>query len=209
VRQKVAPLGGTHLDRFGQAGVSGPRELRIGAARLGGADAELADVKDEFAPAQFFDMSDEEKLTSPSFDLLASGVAFTATETLSYDTAGPVPIVIAYQTRIVDEPDQPAVLGDAELDRMAHHGAAGRAATRASGLARFEAPGVDVRVEPDAYLVVAADTLLPAGPQPEDGERWSRSEAAQRLRRWSAEHPEDDLTIVPAHEAAAALAVAG
>ncbi len=242
VRQRIAPLGAT-LDRFGAVGVDGARQLRVAEARLGAMKATTDDVKDEFAPAQFFDMSDEEKLSSPSFDLMSSGVSFRATEALSFDTQGPEAIVIAYRTFVVDAPDQPAravaatkpadgagtagkpkpgaaggsvpsagaggadaVLGGVELDRLAHVGAAGRAETRASGLARFDAPGLDVRVEPDAYLVVSAATLAPAGPQPAAGERWSRSEALQRRRRWLAQHPGDELTVVAAHEAAQPVA---
>jgi hypothetical protein len=226
-RQKIAPVGGIHLDRFGQAPIRGDRELRIDAAALGGVEAEIDDVKDEFAPAQFFDLSDEEKLTRASFDLLPSGVSFTATGTLTYDQSGPDPVVIAYQTRVVDQPDLPArpvtavaamarglaaagvpsgadaVLGGDDLDRLADVGAAGRAATRSTGLARFDAPGLDLRVATEAFLVVATATLAPAGPQPGAGERWSRSEAAEQLRRWLAEGgepAEPSLTVVPASE---------
>ena len=179
VRQKIAPLGGTHLDHFGQSPIAGAAELRIDTATLGGVAAQLADVKDEFAPAQFFDLSDEAKLANDGFDLIASGVAFTATDAIAYDHGGPTALVITYQTKIIDEPDKTLLLGGggiglprvepdwvlgAQLDRLAHTGAAGRAATRATGLARFDAPGLSLAVRDPSFLLVSAATLRPAGP---------------------------------------------
>ena len=234
VRQKVAPLGGAHLDRLGEARIAGPAELRVRSATLGGQPAAFEDVKDEFAPAQYFDMSDEDKLSSPAFDLMSSGIRFRATASLSFDDAGPDAVVIGYRTLIVDAPDAPLraaghaantlaaatgaaaagpdfALGGDELSRLAHDGAAGRAATRDSGLQRFAAPGLAMRVQPDAFLVVSAATLAPAGPQPAADERWSRSEALQHLRRWRAAQPDgaDELTVVPAPDAGAAPVAAG
>ncbi|WP_027346946.1 DUF6603 domain-containing protein [Hamadaea tsunoensis] len=222
VRQKIAPVGGTHLDHFGQAPIDGAAELRIDSATLGSALAQLADVKDEFAPAQFFELSDEQKLAADGFDQLPSGVTFTATDAVAYDHAGPAAVVIAYQTKVIDEldagpgksvagglpkPTPTWVLGGAHLDRLAHSGAAGRAATRSTGLARFQAPGLPLAVRDPAFVIVDKATLRPAGPAPAVKERWSRSEAADRLRRWAAGHPDHDLMIVPAHEAATGSAV--
>ncbi|GHJ43620.1 hypothetical protein Cs7R123_09620 [Catellatospora sp. TT07R-123] len=216
VRQKIAPVGGMRLDHYGQAPIDGAAELRIDSATLGGALAQLADVKDEFAPAQFFELSDDQKLTGNAFDLLPSGVSFTATDTVGYDHAGPSAVVITYQTKVIDEPDPVAaglaavglpkpdptwVLGGAHLNRLAYGGAAGRAATRATGLARFAGPGLKLTVRDPGFVIVAKDTLRQAGPVPATGERWSRSEAADRLRRWATAHPDHALMIVPAHEA--------
>ncbi|MFC0006312.1 DUF6603 domain-containing protein [Micromonospora siamensis] len=221
VRQRIAPVGGTHLDHFGQAPIDGSAELRIDSATLGGVPAQLADVKDEFAPAQFFALSDEQKLAADGFDLLPSGVSFAATDTIAYDQAGPAAVVIAYQTKVIDEPDPAGpgrtvagglprsvwVLGGAQLDRLAHGGAAGRAATRSTGLARFRAPGLPITVRDPGFLIVDRATLRPAGPAPAVDERWSRSEATDRLRRWSADHPDHDLMIVAAPEAVTGSAV--
>lgn len=215
VRQRVAPVGGTHLDHFGQSTIDGATELRIDSATLGGVAAQLADVKDEFAPSQFFELSDEQRLTGTSFDLMPSGVMFSATDAIAYDHAGPAAVVISYQTRIVDAPDPSVttlsiglprvekdwVLGGAELARLAHGGAAGRAETRSGGLARFSAPGLALAIRDESYVVVSTATLHPAGPRPASTQRWSRSEAADQLRRWAKTQPSLDLMIIPAHEA--------
>ncbi|MGI8334400.1 DUF6603 domain-containing protein [Actinomadura scrupuli] len=230
VRQAVAPVGGIRLDRLGRARLVGDREVRIQTATLGGRPCPTTEVKDAFAPAQFFDLDDEEKLTLPSFDQLPSGVALTAADTVDYDRAGPPAIPITYTTLVVDAPDPVTAhamsidpgkplpvkprqapdwtLGGAELGVLAKAGAAARADTRTGGLARFDAPGLDLAVRDTAYEVVSAHTLTPAGPRPATGERWSRSEANDRLRRWLDGHPADagKLTIAPVHEAGTATA---
>ncbi|SEG87961.1 hypothetical protein SAMN04489712_12145 [Thermomonospora echinospora] len=236
VRQAVAPVGGVRLDRLGRARLTGDREIRIEAASLGGDSCPTVDVEDPFAPDQYFDRSDEDKLTLPSFDRLPSGVSFTATDTIDYDRSGPPGIPITYTTLVVDAPDTAAAstlspamsslgsagpgrplpggprrapdwtLGGAELAVLAKTGAAAHAETRTGGLNRFDAPGLDLSVHDTAYEVVSVHTLTPAGPRPAGGERWSRTEAADRLRRWLADHPADTgrLTIVPVHEAGTA-----
>lgn len=297
-RQKVAPVGGTALDRFGQAPVLGDRSVSIDSASLGGAATATETVRDPFPAAQFRDMSDEEKLTQPSFDAMPSGVAFSATEALVFDQAGPAAVAIGYRTHLVDAPDtglraglvapgiaigdtptkplpgkplpgkplpdeplpgpfppdrpgkplplpdplpapepdplptpepdpvpvpdpqpepgpvpepepQPPVadwvLDGGLLDLLATAGAAGRAATRDSGAERFTGgPALPVLVAEEGYLVVSATRLVPTGPRPWQGERWSRSEALDRLRRHRAEHPNDpeQLIVLSAAEAA-------
>jgi hypothetical protein len=222
VRQRIAPVGGMRLDRLGQAPIDGAREIRIQSACIGRQIATVDVVKDDFAPAQFFDLDDEEKLTRASFDLLPSGVSFTATDSIVFDRPGPTAVVISYATYVVDAPGTAArpvrlgstlaptggdALSGADLDRLAYAGAAARAVTRSTGLGRFDAPGLDIAVGPESYLVVAAATLRPAGPQPGKDEWWSYTEAAEQRRRWIAAHPgEPALIVVPAPAATAAPA---
>jgi hypothetical protein len=220
VRQKVAPVGGIRLDRVGQAPIEGDREVRIQSARLGDAATDWSDVHDAFSPGQFLDLDDEAKLARQSFEAMPSGVAFDATDAIHFEPRGRT-VEIRYDTYVVDEPDAPArrvdgaaalaaavpgvSLSGADLDRLAYAGAAARAATRSTGSARFDAPGLRVGVAPESYVVVDASTLAPAGPRPEPGQRWSRTEATEHRRRWLAEHPAGPvLIVVPATAAQAA-----
>ncbi len=75
VSQKVAPLD-TELVRFGEATIQGPRNLKIQEVRLGGAKVTAGTVRDQFAPAQFLQMTDAQKLEAPSFQKLPSGASF-------------------------------------------------------------------------------------------------------------------------------------
>ena len=65
VKQSVVPLN-MDISRFGQTAPSGARRFAISSVSLGGANQRTESVRDFFAPAQFFDMSDEEKLSRPS-----------------------------------------------------------------------------------------------------------------------------------------------
>lgn len=78
VRQRLMPLD-VQLTHLGQAQlVGGPATYSITAATLGGAGTTFADVTDEFAMAQYLDLTDDEKLSRPSFDAQHAGVSFTS-----------------------------------------------------------------------------------------------------------------------------------
>jgi hypothetical protein len=124
-------------------------------------------VQDDFAPAQFFELSDEEKLARPSFERHDAGMRLGAVPVASGSSA---PKNIAYETFYIDEPG-----GAARTDAVATvHllsfvdilvlGSAGRAAKTRTAEVRYQAPGHPVLVQEPAFVVVDADTLAPAGP---------------------------------------------
>src|SRR6185295_18208388 len=74
VKQNVVPLN-LDISTFGQAAPAGARRFTIGVS-LGAQNQTPQTIKDFFAPAQFFKMTDDEKLSRPSFELMDSGVGF-------------------------------------------------------------------------------------------------------------------------------------
>jgi hypothetical protein len=84
--QRVAPLG-LSLQRFGQAQVVGPNrfditQVRVGSQVLGAPTT----VKESFARSHFVDMTEEEKLSQPSFERFTAGISVgTDTYTVSPD----------------------------------------------------------------------------------------------------------------------------
>ncbi|MGM1064868.1 DUF6603 domain-containing protein [Saccharothrix sp. Mg75] len=220
-RQRVAPLGGLHLDHFGTAPIAGDARIAVTGADLGGRAAEVIEVRDPFARSQFFRLGDEERLAAPSFEAMPSGVVFTAAGgTGTADSAGTF-VELGYRTTVVDALGATARLAAAgpdhvltadELLVLAGGGAAGRAATRDSGTARFADPrlGLALDVRDNAYAVVDARTLTgvaraAAGPDhPAAATRLTRTEALDRLRRAPA-GPEP-LVVVPVSETADAVA---
>ena len=70
VSQRVVPLD-TDIDRFGSAV---PIQRRFTVSLVGASGVER--VNEAFAPAQFRDMSDDEKLTAPAFEFLPAGLRF-------------------------------------------------------------------------------------------------------------------------------------
>ncbi|MGW0229191.1 DUF6603 domain-containing protein [Actinopolymorpha singaporensis] len=78
VTQRVAPLG-LALERFGAAPVTDHRPLRIESVRIDDGDPlDALGTSEHFAVAQFLDLSDDEKLSRPSFQLFDAGRAVTA-----------------------------------------------------------------------------------------------------------------------------------
>jgi hypothetical protein len=97
VRQRVAPLD-VVLDRFGAAVPSGARRFRITAASIGGVRVTLIPVQDRFAPAQFTDLSDDAKLSAPSFSPMASGATLGAG---GYIAGAVVTVSVTYEELLV------------------------------------------------------------------------------------------------------------
>ena len=80
IKQNVVPLG-VRLTRYGNAPIAGgAREFRIAQVQIGTNAVSTASVRDNFAPGQYRDMSDDEKLSSPSFEMLQAGVSIGAEE---------------------------------------------------------------------------------------------------------------------------------
>ncbi len=142
VRQGVVPLNlERDIDRYGEAPVAGSRRFAVGAVTLGGGPAGGAPVRDDFAPAQFFEMSDEAKLAAPSYESMDAGVAFGAPD-YAFELASGLASPLDYETVIVDAqaaPDEvppPYRLSDVLLDLHASVGAAGRSALRSVAASR-------------------------------------------------------------------------
>jgi hypothetical protein len=84
VSQKVAPLG-LEIQRFGATVPDQPGAFRIVDVTAGGHSAGTTPAREEFAPAQFFTMSDADALSRPSFDQYESGVVIGDATTLRTD----------------------------------------------------------------------------------------------------------------------------
>lgn len=83
VRQRVVPLG-LRLDHFGAMRVGTPDRFDMRPI-VDGSPQPQAPVTDAFAAAQFFERTEAEKLTSPSFETFDSGVRFGGDATLHGD----------------------------------------------------------------------------------------------------------------------------
>ena len=162
VRQSVVPLNlERDIDRLGDAPVAGARRFRVTRVALG-ADTEVpSPLADDFAPAQFFDMSDEAKLASPSFEPMQAGLRIGSTQP-AFAIAQGVESPLEYETRIVDRkaavaPPPPARdyrLSEALLALHARHGAAGRSVLRRERPAPVEP---FARLEPARFAAVGED----------------------------------------------------
>ena len=151
VRQRVVPLNMT-IDTFGNAPLSGANRFTLSALRADGTAGELplasAMLQDSFAAAQFQQMSDDEKLSRSSFEPRDAGIRFGTDEVaFRYDPL--VDADIVYETQMVvpgqEEDASPPgplyVMKASILDAVVATGAAGRAAIRRTGNARYRGGG--------------------------------------------------------------------
>jgi hypothetical protein len=144
VRQQLVPLN-EEIERFGGAPPAGARRFELTASIEGSAGGPTQAVREEFAPAQYFELSDDERLAAPSFQEMDAGVVFGAPGS-GFDARELVAADLEYEQIVVDEPQPPqgearpkatVVLQELTLQAFAASGAAANAATRTQGRARF------------------------------------------------------------------------
>lgn len=145
-RQRVAPLN-RRIEKFGNYGLeAGARAYTVAAVRTDtGAPLRATRVKDVFALSQFQEMSDDEKLSSPSFETLDSGLRFGSDEFV-YQQDPATDGTVGYEQRTIDpgtgdgaarQEDEPHLMSAAVFDAVVGLGAAGQAATRRTGTSRY------------------------------------------------------------------------
>ncbi|MEP6729175.1 MAG: DUF6603 domain-containing protein [bacterium] len=209
VTQQVAPLN-TQQDvtTFGGAPVAGARRFAL----TGQLNTQAGTpVTAAFAPARYFDMSDDAKLTAPSFQTMDAGLVL-GDATTHYDAATLVPAPLVYETITLAPlpsaglPAAPAVapatyaLPPAALTVQVASGAAARAPVRRVGRTRFW---------PDGGTPAA--TLLAPRWQIVNALHGTPAPAAATDPTWSASRDQLDVLnrggaqwlLVPEHEALA------
>jgi hypothetical protein len=210
VRQRVVPLQ-RDITRYGAGRPNAPRFTIGRQAPDGSTKAPDAIIEDLFAPAQFFDMSDADRLTAPSFEQMAAGARFGSTG-LRVPSAGIRDIdALVYEERLVDvadrEPNPPPpavggehVLAEADLPVMARGGAVARNGAASAGIRPYVGDPLDLAVHPLEFRVVDVDAMSSAAGVPDHGLPWSQ--AVDLLTAQLAVHPDlaGALQVVPAFE---------
>ncbi|MEP6732764.1 MAG: DUF6603 domain-containing protein [bacterium] len=179
VTQDVVPLGTTRdVETFGGARVSGDRRFTLTAQLGAGASgAVTAPVVAAFAPGQFFAMTEDERLASPSFVPMQAGLAVGSVDVaIDATAAGLIAAPLAYLALTLDGPTLAVVptvtpvtvaMTPAQLDRHQPTGAAAKAPVRRVGRARFAAPpkrGVSVATPQFALVPLVAAPPTPGAP---------------------------------------------
>lgn len=161
--QRVVPLGIT-VTRFGPGRLPSPARFDVAVRFTGGASAGEP-VKEQFARADFFDLTDDHKLTQPAFELLRSGSELTPPA-----TGGGAPrrsVQVRYETKWIGErgapPEPRAVwpLGATHLAAALAHGAVARSTVHADRI-RYVAPPAPTTLRAPSYAVARVDTLTEA-----------------------------------------------
>jgi hypothetical protein len=170
VTQDVVPLNtGRDIDIFGGAPVAGARRFALGASLNGVRLTPPQPLRAAFAPAQFFAMSDDEKLASPSFEVMDAGMAVGSDAvTFDRDPRHLVAAAVEYESIVLDalappgDPPPPSrVRYRLPVSQLGVHtatGAAARAPVRRVGRARFRTAGpAAVRFSEPSWAIVPID----------------------------------------------------
>ena len=194
VKQSVVPLD-MDISRFGPAAPAGARRFTISSVSLSGQSQTVQPVRDFFAPAQFFEMSDDDKLSRPSFEPMAAGVTIGSDEfAFSAQTEDWLEVdAIKFETIIVDKEknetrpsgaDESYELRPELLSVQARFGAAGASDLRRSGGAKYRTTVGKYQVAKEGWSIVdTGDLSVQPPPGIEHGKPMSYSEAEQALHR--------------------------
>jgi len=209
IKQGVVPLN-IDISRFGQAAPAGARRFSISSINLAGSDQHFDSFPDFFAPAQFFELSDDEKLSRPSFESLDAGITFGSADiALTSQAADWLEVKsIEFETWLIDDDTKLAHRSPAELPpppdpqqppppkifyqlrhelllKQAQFGAAGSSDIRRSGKAKYRVTTAGkYQVTKEGWSIVATDDLSTVR-QPS-----TYSQAEQALRDMKENTPE-------------------
>lgn len=207
ISQQTVPLD-VSIDRFGERKPSDHRLFAIANVRVSGNPVAPGDIqasRDHFAPAQFFDQTDAEKLSAESFVPYNAGIALGVSGELA--SSHYVRLEVDYELGYRDSQRTAAVprrRGLFQVDAVAFNVWARNGAVARSPLS-FAAKGVSavappaVTITPENFGVAhLADLTLVR----EDAEGLSEAEASALMKRLVAARPElaGRLQVVPSYE---------
>ena len=158
VSQKVSPLA-IAIQRFGATTPQGGSVFQIVDVALGGQSIDAAATQEEFAPAQFFAMSDAEKLSRPSFAKYDAGISIGGEQLPAADFMRQRNV--AYEVIYLPE-HAPVRVKFGMPPGLSQFSMAGAAVAQSplSQARRAPSPlGDRVSVDDDRYVVVSAENL--------------------------------------------------
>jgi len=171
VKQQIVPLNSSRdLDTFGGAPIAGARRFEL-KAKIEGVTQDVNPVQDAFAPAQFFSMTDDEKLASPSFEDMDAGVVF-GSDAVVIDDGASIFAPLEFETIILDEEGRSTqenedryILVAERMFEQVRFGAVAAATVRTAGMARFRnlevAAAVTMRTPQFVVAAVADGVVAP------------------------------------------------
>jgi hypothetical protein len=163
------------ISRFGQGPPAGARNFTINVASGGFTQSPDA-VKDFFAPAQFVEMTDDEKLSRPSFESMDAGLTIGSNR-IDFTTKSDDWLeveAIKFETKIMDQESNVTTPADPTdstgkrifyeltsdlLFRQARFGAAAKSETRRTGEAKYRTSRRKYNLAKPGWTMVAVEDL--------------------------------------------------
>jgi Family of unknown function (DUF6603) len=211
VKQTVAPLNLVcDIDKFGDATPSGPRRFAITSVTLGGQPQTPKPLTDFFAPAQFFEMSDDQKISSPSYVRMEAGLMFSS-DSFVFNEGDKQVSPLTYETFTIDKaapaplPKKQYDLPYARLFEQARFGAAAMSQARRTGKAQYQnrEQAAAVTLVKQGWVIASTGDLSPLPiPGAGDGKSLTWSECQRLLQKFNRENPGEarKRQIVPSFE---------
>jgi hypothetical protein len=110
VQQKMLPLQ-VKIDKVGSQKVNDVQKITIKKATSSGVDFKISDIKEDFARAQYQNLSDAEKLSKPSFEKMPGGIHISLSG-VPIKNGKFVRKTVEYEITIIDkEPRRPVKRG--------------------------------------------------------------------------------------------------
>jgi hypothetical protein len=199
LRQKVCPLN-QELERFGEYkpinhNVFQLSTVKMGAQVLGDGEYELAE--DDFAPAQFSNLNNSRKLSSPSYDRMVGGVKLAPNrvrigsaeaQELAYETV----FVTGDGERVPEEPgDARYAPTQLELRGMLKRSATGRGGIRRTGTQKYMRAGRPKLLTLDTPTFVVVDACSRAWNTSITPIETTHTQATLLLRQHERDNPAD------------------
>ena len=203
VKQTVVPLE-VEISKFGNAPLTGDRIFQINSLTINEIATPFTSVEDFFAPAQFLDLTDDEKLACPSFESLPAGLSVTA-KSFSVTDSAPNIIedeAIAYETIFVDSKFEAETNEKRrgkefkiDIDMVELHlylGSAVRRSPSRSGNNKYSSERKQNIEAPDGWTIISRkDGLRHGAPGFAEGSVVSFTESYQALRKLKAGAPSE------------------
>jgi hypothetical protein len=207
VTQKILPLG-FRMTRFGSASPIVADQFDVKDVALNGQSvpkAGISMVPQNFAPGQFQDLSEDAKLSRPSFEPHPGGVQLTSS---AVATGTVTTLDVEYETILVDDPLLPGTsVGTSGVDStvflaQAGQGAAQFSELRNSGKRKFldpAAPDGTVRLGHVTYTVTSKKDLSVRADISGNG---SFASVQQSVDAYVSRNPaeREDLQVTPSHQ---------
>lgn len=206
VRQSIVPLD-TELQKFGNNALSDERCFSINAIKVNGkaVSSKLEPESELFAAAQFFNLSDNEKLSRPSFEQMPAGVKLGMNDIIFGTIQN---LEIHLETLIFDpafgddSTASPAIKVSADsITRNSDKSSASLSAMHRTSTRRFRSRGSKIKVSAPKYMVVSKMDFSVVG-SGEFKKTMGRVEAVEALRKLVARNSLNGkrVQIVRAHE---------
>ena len=197
IQQELLPLKSS-IDKFGNQKTSDGNYFEITEVSLDGNNLEITDTEGLFAPAQYIELEDKDKLNAPSFQKFKSGVKVTGTEEIEIGAC--TSRDISYETILVDEDESTYSTTEEPanwMNSLRRNGSISKSKLSYQNKAKAKFVERQIRKLDDAYRIVNSIDMTPY-----TSVTYTYNEARETLAAIILINPniEGLLQIIPSHE---------